>query len=114
MTKGLIVDIYRDGGTDCTNGGATAKGRDALLVHPDIDGPFEESPKRPTLYLLQVARIGGQPQWEAHTSPAVSPHGIPTDGAMFGGNFVFTSDSRFRQLVGGFGYPVPVFDRIER
>lgn len=35
-----------------------------------------------------------------------------TSGGMFGGNFIYTSDSRFPKL-GDFSSPIPVHDRFE-
>lgn len=39
--------------------------------------------------------------------PAINPKGP----WMFGGSFVYTSDSRFRQKIND--YPIPVHDRVE-
>ena len=44
-------------------------------------------------------------------SDAVGWDGKPLAGSMMGGNFVYSSDSRYRNRVND--YPTPVHDRVE-
>lgn len=104
---GLIVSVYRNSGTDCTNGGVTA--RSTHLTLTNVDGPFQPTPDAPAAKL--VLRSTG--------NLTVVPDGLEGKWTMFGGNFVYTSDSRFSKAVetlGGTkagGYPIAVHDRVE-
>lgn len=109
--RGLYVTIYRRPGADCTNGGVTCPERapkaEAILLGTP-DGNFEEGHAQ-ALYV---------PQLEIRTKKtgrfAVYVYAAPvgeTRHVMFGGNFVYTSDSRYRDFV--CDYPIPVHDRIE-
>lgn len=95
--KGLSVEIMGD---DCTNNGITSGKTQAILVGPDIDRVFEADGEAPALEL----RPGrGRREWIA------VPYGCKEAYPMFGGHFIYTSDSRFP----GNGQPIHVHDRFE-
>ena len=106
--KGLSVDII---GRDCTNYGVTSgKSRATLILD---DAPiFEATQETPALGLIEDDGPSGYLM--VHSSGKVrrvkaAPiiDGKPKPG-MFGGHFIFTSDSRFP-----YDCPIPVFDRFE-
>lgn len=105
MKKGMLVFVYRHG-SDCTAGGITSKLDQIVLVGPGIEGPFEVKEGEPYLE-LQRKNVNGEylyavPRNDGDKSSLVGP--------MFGGNFVYSSDSRFRRVC---VYPLPVHDRWE-
>jgi hypothetical protein len=113
------VDVYKNGFQDCTGGGWSSKHKTITVVN--VDGPTEdasgteafalvEGPTagNPNPVLVPVVNCGDgeyqgfKPQWLV--------------GPSFGGNFAFTSDSRFREAVrklGGGNGAVPIHDRFE-
>lgn len=104
MKKGLLVYVYRNaefGG--CTNGGVTDKFTKLTLVGDGVEGPFEVDDGEPYLELVRNAyRVHAEPRNFGDVSGLVGP--------MFGGNFVYSSDSRFRKVCPA---PIPVHDRYE-
>ena len=100
--KGLSVSIYKFPLGDCTNSGLSSKFDSLLLVGDGIkNGPFETSDAKD--YLVCEYR-------ERSDDFIATPKSIKDSGkwAMFGGNFAYTSDSRFPT-----GSPIKIFDRIE-
>ncbi len=92
-------------GIDCTAGGVTATHAQKLVV-PCEDGylTLEDVTERGYKILeLQKSLVQGAP---GH----FTPEGV-TRHTMFGGNYVTTSDSRFRRAYGW--SPIAVHDRIE-
>jgi hypothetical protein len=98
--KGMIVNIYKHNKHDTTNSGVTSQAYDALLVGEGIPEIFEAS-GRPILKLVK-RHLFGNPVPYLHVQP------VEGTGYMFGGNFVYSSDSRFPN-----DYPLPVHDRQE-
>jgi hypothetical protein len=105
--KGLHVHVHvlRDSLGDHTNGGITSKHDSFTLTGQGVDGPFEPNDRAPELVLV-LRQLGGRYGTYLHAEPAVQPTGMC--GPMFGGNFIFSSDSRFPN-----SYPIPVHDRFE-
>lgn len=106
---GMIVNVYR-WNHDCTNGGISAAA-DALCV-VNVEGPFEPRAGLPAVMLME-SRYG-----VTQLVPATFEDGqwAPTKGWFAnGGNFAFTSDSRYAealQALGGDGHSAtPIFDR---
>ena len=105
MNGGLLVDGYRNR-HDCTNGGASSKYREFVLTgtYPltghAINGCFDPTPEIPELVLVPGP---------LNTVRAV-PRELLESGewVMFGGNFCYTSDSRFPSDA-----PIKIFDRVE-
>lgn len=98
--KGLLVRVYRGQSTDCTNGGITSRVDRLILIGEGVPEVFKASPSAPGLILKRH-----YDQWIA--VPADMPEG---KRSMMGGNFVYTSDSRFHNIT---PYPIPVYDRLE-
>ena len=101
----LIVDVYRNAGIDCTNNGVTSETSPTPLafVVPCESGPISGDWAEEMEYVILVPGTAGN---RMHMKPqGVSGH------TMFGGNFVYTSDSRFGELYGT--APIHVHDRIE-
>jgi hypothetical protein len=109
--KGLTVDVLRSAKYgDSTNSGVTSKHSSFVVVDPAIAGIFEPTKDMPALKL--VKRTFGQSQ-ESQTYIHAEPlEPVPAGcvGYMFGGNFIYSCDSRFREVN---QYPIPVHDRIE-
>jgi hypothetical protein len=106
---GLIVDVYRDSGPDCTANGVSKHFNRLLVVN--VDGPFEghDMPR----VVLKRGNLAGTVKLVPETADDAG------DWVMFGGNFAGTSDSRFSRAVeeiAGSRQPniVPIHDRIER
>lgn len=110
--KGLYVEFYRPAyTTDCTNGGVSSRFKEAILVGPDVTGPCDTETDRSAKELPILV-------YRNYTAPGMHKiqmiHAVPIDllnagkWTMFGGNFIYTSDSRFPQR-----FPIPVHDRVE-
>jgi hypothetical protein len=108
VNKGLLVNVYRAvDGRDCTNGGVTSTHALLTAVELGVDGPFEASNDRPAVHLGRwMGRLIAVP--EDLPRRADSHAFASLNGWMFGGNFIYTSDSRFPGESA-----VPVFDRRE-
>lgn len=101
---GLHVTTARTSGVDCTNGGVTSKYEHFILLceegnDPDVSGPFSPSPDTPALVLK------GRGDYLYAVPKEIVDR---KEHSMFGGNWVYTSDSRFPCH-----YPIPVHDRQE-
>lgn len=96
--KGMYVRVLRDP-TDCTNGGITSTHAEFVLVGPGIPELIEASDRYPALICES---------WYGHFKAAPVGSNPELIGPMFGGNYVFSSDSRFPG-----GRPIPVHDRFE-
>lgn len=100
----LIVDIYRhERGYDCTLNGVTSPARKLRMLIEHPQGFITEV--GPNDMVLDIVRrvICGKPYVHA------KPRG-ETRHCMFGGNYIESSDARFREFN---QYPIPVHDRIE-
>jgi len=108
---GLQVNVYRAAGTDCSNNGISARFDRVCVVN--IEGPFKPTEDCPGVLLMDGPATRGE------GNPILIPVDGDCDGyLMFGGNFGFSSDSRFGQAVKeispGFTGAVMFHDRIER
>lgn len=106
----IRVSIFRDAaGGDCTMDGVTSPERGAKTAFVlGVEGPNTDAEALSIggVVLRLVKRIINGCEY-VHAVPANLPRGTQT---MFGGNFVYTSDSRLRSVC---QYPIPVHDRIE-
>lgn len=99
MSKGLLCGVFRDAGMgDCTNGGISASHDNLILLDTPEGGPFEPRDKTPGIQ-YEV--------WRGYKRATTGPR-AGAAGPMFGGNFLYTSDSRFPS-----DYPIPIHDRYE-
>lgn len=105
---GMIADIFQPAGRNCSNNGISARHTKVCVVN--VDGPFKPSVDAPAVKLM-VTR---------HGNAVLVPVELLDSGAwtMFGGTFVYTSDSRFRQAVADIagyehGFAVALHDRVE-
>jgi hypothetical protein len=98
--KGILVHVLRSALGDTTNGGVTSKEHTFVLSGPGIPEIFETNDRTPGLLLEKNGRFGYR----------AVPENTEGKWTMFGGNYIDSSDSRFRAIAGG---PIAVHDRIE-
>lgn len=108
--KGLHVSVFRWSLSDCTNHGVTSKAVDAILVGLGSDA--EVTTAGPNDVVLQLV-TRPLDRWRSdrkyfHAEPLLK---APGKWYMAGGNFVYSSDSRFNEATAG--YPLAVHDRVE-
>lgn len=102
---GLLIDVFRPSSMyDCTNGGVSATAKRLCVVN--VDGPFDPSEDAPAVKLQK--------------GPLDTVNLVPVDEdrwVAFGGNFGYTSDSRFQRavesLIGVSHVAVAIHDRVE-
>ena len=102
--KGMLVWIYRKAGEQNSPVNViTGKYDKAILIGKNVPEQLSPSEDIPALHLGNIGDhvIANVPNKE---SDAIY---------MFSGNFIYTSDSRFRSLTKD-GGPIPVHDRMER
>ena len=92
---------------DCTNNGLTSVGDNFDLYFDTVDQPASSNDvdALPDDSLVLIKRnLFGKPAWYA------KPASLVKSGthSMMGGNFIYTSDSRFPGDA-----PIPVHDRVE-
>jgi len=99
--NGLLVRILKTTDYHCTNGGISERVDRAVLTGSGIPEIFAPSPDAPELCFV-----------ERGTSPYCTPtekhRVLDRTGWMFGGNFVYSSDSRFPS-----NQPIAIHDRQE-
>lgn len=103
--KGMLCQVYRQNSLgDCTNSGISSRNDKFVLTGDVIEGIFEVDGHISELrYCVEClgaygTRIAAYP---------VNSEGEVVRG-MFGGNFIYTSDSRFPEDA-----PIKIFDRFE-
>lgn len=106
--KGLIVYVYRKAvGYDASNNGISTRKVELTLVDAGEDTEiYEACDARPAVRLIE-REINGRPYF--YIEP-VEGRDVARRGWMFGGNFIFCSDSRFTRITGA---PIPIHDRQE-
>jgi hypothetical protein len=105
--KGLIALIYRDSlGIDYSNHGISSTATEVVVVGPGIDPIFEASEERPAVRIESREWLGNV------TYHAVLITDEPGTWWMYGGTFIFSSDSRFRATI-PFSGAVALHDRRE-
>lgn len=105
----LSVLVYKsDSIGDCTNGGVSSTHDKLLIPHPegyiteDDIAVMRENGAKVAILDLEIKNVRGEYR-------CLKPRG-ETRWCMMGGNFAYSSDSRFRDLS---AYPLPIHDRIE-
>lgn len=106
--KGLVVSVFMDSNPDCTNNGISSRYTELLLVGDDIPEIFDGEG------LPRVELNKGYTEGTVFAAPTGATRGE----YMAGGNFLYTSDSRFsdavRKITGSaFVGAVPIHDRKE-
>lgn len=107
--KGIHALIYRDAlGIDFSNRGLSARVTEVTVVGPGIDPIFAPTEERPAVHIVKRENASGSIY---HAEP-VPTEDEPAPWYMFGGAFIFSSDSRFRESIDFYG-AVPLHDRRE-
>lgn len=101
--RALSAEVFRSGLGDCTNGGISSTRKELYIL--GSDGPFEPSDIRECV-TVERKEVCGQEYLNA------KPAYFPRRWYMMGGNFLYTSDSRYREYT-GMKYPIPIHDRHE-
>jgi len=100
--KYLPVNVYTEvDAIDCTNNGITVTNKHKLVIECETGFITEETVAEQGMTILVPKTIND------YTYLVDKAHKGHT---MFGGNFVFSSDSRFRKLT---ATPIAVHDRVE-
>lgn len=106
--KALPIDVYRCKGVDCSNGGVSSKYNSLLLVCNEGFINVDESNLPENLVKVKKRYLFGENIY------SIEPYNEPTGaGWMFGGNFAYTSDSRFGRACGGQYGAIAIHDREE-
>lgn len=105
---GIIANIFRTDGQDCSNGGLSAHHSQVCVVN--APGPFEPSKDVPAVYLRRGA------MGSVNAAPVDTSEG---GSYSMGGCFIHSSDSRFRRTVEeilgtNFYGAVALHDRLEK
>ena len=108
---GMTVSVFRWGLGDCTNNGVSAVAGSLCVVN--VPGPFDPSAALPAVELVEGP--GGRGHAILRPVEAKKPGMV---GPMSGGNFGYSSDSRFseaiQKLTGSRHYgAVSIHDRYE-
>lgn len=103
--RGMLIEVYRNGYQDCTNNGVSKDSRTLMLVGEGVPEIFEAGD-------TPVVRLVKGP----YNTLRLVPDAVKDHWHMFGGNFGYSGDSRFVNLLEDMGYdaaPVKIFDRVE-
>jgi hypothetical protein len=104
--KGLIAYVYRNASKSFSKtaaGGITENYEKVVVVGPGIPSKFSPASDMPAVRLDKIGK------WVIARPVDVKPGSEGT--YMFGGNFIYSSDSSFSALNNG--HPIPVHDRFE-
>ena len=104
IESGLTAEVYRSSLGDCTNGGISAHQK-SLYILTKEKGPFEPQDIRECVY-IEWREVAGSQYIDC------KPLYFRKRWYMMGGNFLYTSDSRFREVTKS-KYPIPIHDRYE-
>lgn len=101
--RGMLMFVYRTEGRDTTAGGVTYMHDKVVLVGKGVPQIATPSKDAPAVYLDER---------DGRYDPIARPVDMKQGGTyMFGGNFIYTSDSRMSSINGG--HPIKVHDRFE-
>ena len=108
---GLLVNVYKTEGRDCTNGGVSSKWNIKGLCLINVPGPFNPSEDYTAAQLVKQSFYFGD-------SVKIIQEECEGKQTMMGGNYAATSDSRFsdkiEEMLGhNFYGAVPIHDRVE-
>lgn len=102
--KGFLMYVYRNDLGDGTAGGMTSKVTKVTLIGKGLPAMFTPSEDAPALYLRDDKKD------YIYASPVETGSQDEHGPYMFGGNFIYSSDSRLAAIS---KYPIPVHDRHE-
>lgn len=102
--KCMEADVYRNAGMNCTNAGISSHTNKLYILNQN--GWTESSDIRKCVYIEQITAFN-------ENIVRCKPLYRQNLWYMNGGNFLYSHDSRFREITGGIQYPIPVFDRCE-
>jgi len=103
-TKGLLVYVYKNSLGDCTANGISSKNDRLILVGQGVDCKVFNGDETNTVEIL-TKNVGGKEY--VYCAP-IGEKPKNMNGPMFGGNFIYSSDSRFPSK-----QPIPIHDRYE-
>lgn len=104
IESGLPAEVYRSALGDCTNGGISSAKRELYIMTVE-KYPFEPGDLRECVG-IESRECCGKEYVDA------KPLYFPRRWYMAGGNFLYTSDSRYGEII-GIRYPVSIHDRYE-
>lgn len=108
--RGLTCDVYRPANGDCSNGGISSRVDRVTLIGPDVPEISAPHDAAPTVELRMIPVLGGH--LVAEPVDKTVKHG--RTHFMFGGCFIYSSDSRFSRIHPlATGAPIPLHDRTE-
>ena len=109
--KGMRVSVYRNAQFgDATNGGITSQFTQVVLVGEGIPENTEPTDDCPALLLKKKDYYGEYLYAEPAEERPRFAGTLKGPWYMAGGNFVYSTDSRFRKVC---KYPIAVHDRTE-
>lgn len=103
--RGLIAYVYKNGSVDFSNGGVSSRCHQVLVTGPNVPEIFVETPACPAV-VIDTITFDGETTYHFKPAEPVGRH------YMDGGTFIYSSDSRFRELFPYYG-AVPFHDRTE-
>ena len=104
--QGLLVNVFRNPLGDCTGNGVSSK-IDKFILE-GCEGPFFCNEDESDLLRFRIKPSGNGNYKYVIPSEKIFEENKHRNGPMFGGNFIYTSDSRFPNQ-----YPLPIHDRWE-
>ena len=109
--------IYKDNTlkSDCTNNGASSR-FDRLYVvaeHVTVEQVEELCKNNPYYNIDQFFKLDYEFYYSHDNYCRLQPLNKGNKWYMFGGNYLASSDSRFKEYVKGCKYPIPILDRYE-
>lgn len=117
MINYLSVNVYKCPMGDCTNNGVSSRHKKIALRC--VDGPFsfESDAGVPDnfCYVKKFRPFGDRAIYKIVPADVVDGKIVDRGGKwyMMGGNFAYSSDSRFSEMIGGMYGAVPIHDRVE-
>lgn len=109
--KDFLVTVYRDAdGSDCSMNGITSQNTRLHACWNDDDLFSLPTDFGNSDVVIKADKICGD--MITLRAFVIKDGKAKTSGGMFGGNFIYCSDSRFPKI-GDFSSPIPVHDRFE-
>lgn len=109
--KDFLVTVYRDAdGSDCSMNGITSQNTRLHACWNDDDLFSLPTDFGNSDIVIKADKICGD--MITLRAFVIKDGKAKTTGGMFGGNFIYCSDSRFPKI-GDFSSPIPVHDRFE-